>query len=83
MHYLHLIKKVGEQDKFNGVVIMYVSISDISRMYNKSRYDIWNWYNRDINFPKPEQYINNKKTPIFEKDKIEKYMDVKLKLVKN
>jgi hypothetical protein len=51
-----------------------LSISDISSQYELPTYKIWNWYRRDSNFPKPVQFINNGKTPLFNEEEVEKFI---------
>jgi hypothetical protein len=38
---------------------------------------VWNWHRREINFPKPIQYVNNGKTPLFDAIEIERYIKLK------
>jgi predicted DNA-binding transcriptional regulator AlpA len=53
-----------------------VSVSDIATMYDISRYKIWNWHRRCSHFPKPVQYVNNGKTPLFDSVEIETFIIV-------
>lgn len=51
-----------------------LSTSDIATKFNIEIHDVWNWYRRNPNFPKPVQFVNNSKTPLFDKAEIEKFM---------
>lgn len=52
-----------------------MSVSDICSKYNLPRHTVWNWIRRNTLFPTPEQYINNGTTPLFDAQKIYKFME--------
>ncbi|MDA1616431.1 hypothetical protein COK00_11735 [Bacillus cereus] len=47
-----------------------VSIPDIVSITEKERHEIWNLHRREPNFPKPLQFVNNGRTPIFFLDEV-------------
>jgi predicted DNA-binding transcriptional regulator AlpA len=55
-------------------MIRLLSISDIVSEYQVSRHTVWNWHRRDTNFPKPIQFVNTGKTPLFCQKEIQRFV---------